>query len=51
VALDHPFVLLTPLCVTTAVGARVLRTGPVRVRRGWRPADRTREPETAASSP
>ncbi|MFJ8543372.1 MFS transporter [Streptomyces sp. NPDC093586] len=40
VALNHAFVLLTLLCVTTAVGARVLRTG----------ADRTRESERAASS-
>ncbi|MFD5913420.1 MFS transporter [Streptomyces massasporeus] len=28
VPLNHAFVLLTLLCVTTAVGARVLRTGP-----------------------
>ena len=41
VALDHAFVLLTLLCVTTAVGAGVLRTGP---------ADRTHGREMAASS-
>ncbi|WP_261398756.1 MFS transporter [Streptomyces misionensis] len=40
VALDHAFVLLTLLCVTTAVGARVLRTG----------ADHTRQSEMAAGS-
>ncbi|MFD6327252.1 MFS transporter [Streptomyces sp. NPDC058442] len=39
VALNHAFVLLTLLCATTAVGARVLRTG----------SDRTRESELAAS--
>ncbi|CAL9462094.1 Inner membrane protein YbjJ [Streptomyces sp. enrichment culture] len=33
VALNHAFVLLTLLCVTTAVGARVLRTGPDRAPR------------------
>lgn len=38
VALGHAFVLLTLLCVTTAVGARVLRTG----------ADHTRQSEMAA---
>lgn len=32
VALNHAFVLLTLLCVTTAVGARVLRTGAVHTR-------------------
>ncbi|MCX5262537.1 MFS transporter [Streptomyces sp. NBC_00199] len=32
VPLDHAFFLLTLLCVTTAVGARVLRTGPERAR-------------------
>ncbi|MEU6914948.1 MFS transporter [Streptomyces olindensis] len=32
VALNHAFVLLTLLCLTTAVGARVLRTGPDRAR-------------------
>ncbi|MFF9042052.1 MFS transporter [Streptomyces sp. NPDC014892] len=51
VALNHAFVLLTLLCVTTAVGARVLRTDPILVRQGEREADRTRERETAASSP
>ncbi|MFJ7043399.1 MFS transporter [Streptomyces sp. NPDC101112] len=51
VALDHAFVLLTLLCVTTAVGARVLRADPVPVRRGEGPADRTRQRETAAGSP
>lgn len=39
VALNHAFVLLTLLCVTTAVGARVLRTG----------ADHTRESEMAVT--
>ncbi|MEU5090634.1 MFS transporter [Streptomyces sp. NPDC021356] len=39
VALNHAFVLLTLLCVTTAVGARVLRTG----------ADHTRQSEMAAA--
>ncbi len=33
VALNHAFVLLTLLCVTTAVAAGVLRTGPQRTRR------------------
>ncbi|MFF4440011.1 MFS transporter [Streptomyces sp. NPDC001621] len=33
VALNHAFVLLTLLCVTTAVAAGVLRTGPERTRR------------------
>ncbi|MFF9155190.1 MFS transporter [Streptomyces sp. NPDC014846] len=33
VALNHAFVLLTLLCVTTAVGAGVLRIGPERTRR------------------
>ncbi|MFJ6564754.1 MFS transporter [Streptomyces sp. NPDC091412] len=33
VALNHAFVLLTLLCVTTAVGARVLRTGSDRTPR------------------
>ncbi|WP_245687474.1 MFS transporter [Streptacidiphilus griseoplanus] len=33
VALGHAFVLLTVLCATTAVGARVLRTGPDRTPR------------------
>ncbi|MFF5372925.1 MFS transporter [Streptomyces sp. NPDC013187] len=41
VALNHAFVLLTLLCVTTAVGAGVLRTGP----------DRTRRREMAANTP
>ncbi|PPS71526.1 MFS transporter [Streptomyces sp. 46] len=41
VALNHTFVLLALLCVTTAVGAGVLRTGP----------DRTREREMAANTP
>ncbi|MFI6370623.1 MFS transporter [Streptomyces sp. NPDC050546] len=50
VALNHAFVLLTLLCVTTAVGARVLRTDPVRVRQGERATDRTRERETAAGN-
>ncbi|MFD4542941.1 MFS transporter [Streptomyces bauhiniae] len=40
VALNHAFVLLTLLCVTTAVGARVLRSG----------AGHTRESEMAAGS-
>lgn len=40
VALDHAFVLLILLCVTTAVGAGVLRTGP----------DRGREREMAATT-
>ena len=40
VALNHTFLLLTLLCVTTAVGARVLRAEP----------DRTRPREPAASS-
>ncbi|WP_037677864.1 MFS transporter [Streptomyces griseus] len=40
VALNHAFVLLTLLCATTAVGARVLRTG----------SERTRRPEMAGSS-
>ncbi|MCF1593523.1 MFS transporter [Streptomyces muensis] len=40
VALNHAFVLLTLLCVTTAVGARVLRTG----------SDGTRRPGTAVGS-
>ncbi|MER7483702.1 MFS transporter [Streptomyces sp. NPDC126510] len=39
VALNHAFVLLTLLCVTTAVGAGVLRTGS---------DDSTRRPEMAA---
>ncbi|MFC9131985.1 MFS transporter [Streptomyces sp. NPDC057099] len=39
VALNHAFVLLTLLCVTTAVGAGVLRTGPDRTRRREMPAD------------
>ncbi|MEI5521213.1 MFS transporter [Streptomyces brasiliscabiei] len=47
VALDHAFVLLILLCVTTAVGARVLRTEPVVVRRGERAADRARERDMA----
>ncbi|MDG5806090.1 MFS transporter [Streptomyces ossamyceticus] len=51
VALDHAFVLLTLLCVTTAMGARVLRADPAPARRGEGPADRTRERATAASSP
>ncbi|MER5477585.1 MFS transporter [Streptomyces sp. NPDC002734] len=38
VALDHAFILLTLLCVTTALGAGVLRTASV---------DRTRRSETA----
>ncbi|GAA2289513.1 MFS transporter [Streptomyces hawaiiensis] len=41
VALNHAFVLLTLLCVTTAVGAGVLRTGP----------DRTRRREMAVNTP
>ncbi|WP_405016606.1 MFS transporter [Kitasatospora sp. NBC_00070] len=41
VALNHTFVLLTLLCATTAVAARVLRTGP----------DRTHRTETVAASP
>ncbi|MFE5813088.1 MFS transporter [Streptomyces sp. NPDC056479] len=40
VALNHAFVLLTLLCATTAVGARVLRPG----------SDRTQQSEMAASS-
>ncbi|MFF7309893.1 MFS transporter [Streptomyces sp. NPDC008137] len=39
VALNHAFVLLTLLCVTTAVGAGVLRTGPDRTRRREMPAN------------
>ncbi|MET9960032.1 MFS transporter [Streptomyces sp. NPDC006326] len=39
VALNHAFVLLTLLCVTTAVGAGILRTG----------SDRTRQSEMARS--
>ncbi|MET7691281.1 MFS transporter [Streptomyces sp. NPDC005483] len=50
VSLDHAFVLLTLLCVTTAVGARVLRTDPVVVRRGERADDRTRKRGTAADT-
>ncbi|MDX2677031.1 hypothetical protein [Streptomyces soliscabiei] len=50
VALNHAFVLLTLLCVTTAVGAGVLRTGPVAVRQDERAAGRAREPETAADT-
>ncbi|TCR18664.1 fucose permease [Streptomyces sp. BK205] len=50
VSLDHAFVLLALLCVTTAVGARVLRTDPVVVRRGERAAaDESREHETAGT--
>ncbi|MDX3383857.1 MFS transporter [Streptomyces niveiscabiei] len=50
VSLDHSFVLLALLCVTTAVGARVLRTDPVVVRRGDRAAaDGAREHETAGN--
>lgn len=46
VALGHAFVLLALLCVTTAVGARVLRTEPALVRRSeGAPADGTRELE------
>ncbi|WP_234352806.1 MFS transporter [Streptomyces sp. NRRL B-1140] len=41
VALNHAFVLLTLLCVTTAVGAGVLRTGS---------DDSTRRPEMAAGT-
>nr|WP_112475403.1 ROK family protein [Streptomyces sp. ST1020] len=48
VALDHAFVLLTLLCVTTAAGAGVLRTTPSVVRRGGPAADRTRQAETTA---
>ncbi|MFK4188893.1 hypothetical protein ACI2L4_33650 [Streptomyces sparsogenes] len=53
VALDHAFVLLTPPCVTTAVGARVLRTGPDLIRQAGTEtaAGRTRRPETAADHP
>ncbi|WP_437078080.1 MFS transporter [Streptomyces sp. enrichment culture] len=40
VALNHAFVLLSLLCATTAVGARVLRTG----------SDRTRESEPVAGN-
>ncbi|MFD5951429.1 MFS transporter [Streptomyces collinus] len=39
VALNHAFVLLTLLCVTTAVGARVLRTGSDSTRRREMAAD------------
>jgi hypothetical protein len=39
VALNHAFVLLILLCVTTAVGAGVLRTGPERSRRHEMAAD------------
>ncbi|PWG13395.1 MFS transporter [Streptomyces sp. V2] len=48
VALDHAFVLLTLLCVTTAAGAGVLRTTPSVVRRGGPAADRTRQAQTTA---
>ncbi|WEH13220.1 MFS transporter [Streptomyces sp. VNUA24] len=48
VALDHAFVLLALLCLTTAVGARVLRTDPVVVRRGEGTADPARERDMAA---
>ncbi|GAQ60769.1 MFS transporter [Streptomyces scabiei] len=48
VALDHAFVLLALLCLTTAVGARVLRTDPVVVRRGESAADPARERAMAA---
>ncbi|MER6560030.1 MFS transporter [Streptomyces sp. NPDC001027] len=48
VALDHAFVLLTLLCVTTAVGAGVLRTGSSVVRRGGPAVDPARRAETAA---
>ncbi|MFM9594797.1 MFS transporter [Streptomyces scabiei] len=48
VALDHAFVLLALLCLTTAVGARVLRTDPVVVRRGDGAADPARERDLAA---
>ncbi|MDX3520609.1 MFS transporter [Streptomyces scabiei] len=48
VALDHAFVLLTLLCLTTAVGARVLRTDPVIVRRGESAADPAHERDMAA---
>lgn len=59
VALNHAFVLLTLLCVTTAVGARVLRTGPDLIRpaqtetaadRTRRPADHPRQCEMAAGN-
>ncbi|MHC3472629.1 MFS transporter [Streptomyces sp. 7R007] len=43
VALDHAFVLLTLLCVTTALGAGVLRTGSTVVHRGGTATDRTRQ--------
>ncbi|MEU6356251.1 MFS transporter [Streptomyces sp. NPDC047072] len=52
VELNQAFVLLTLLCVTTAVGAGVLRTDPVVVRRGERvAADGTREQEMAGNTP
>lgn len=50
VALNHAFILLALLCVTTAVGAGVLRTDAIVVRRGERADDRTRERETAANT-
>ncbi|MFF6951150.1 MFS transporter [Streptomyces iakyrus] len=50
VALNHAFVLLTLLCVTTAAGAGVLRTDPSVVRRGGPAADRTRQAETTAGN-
>ncbi|MEH0467482.1 MFS transporter [Streptomyces sp. B21-097] len=51
VSLDHAFVLLALLCVTTAVGARVLRTDPVVVRRGERAAaDGPREHELCGNT-
>lgn len=40
VALDHAFVLLALLCVSTVVGAGVLRTGPARSRGPEMAADR-----------
>ncbi|MDX2602359.1 MFS transporter [Streptomyces caniscabiei] len=52
VALDHAFVLLILLCVTTAVGARVLRTGPGLIRQAeTETADHPRGPETVADHP
>ncbi|MDX2861064.1 MFS transporter, partial [Streptomyces scabiei] len=51
VALDHAFVLLALLCLTTAVGARVLRTGPVVVRRGESAADPARAERDLVTHP
>lgn len=50
VALNHAFVLLALLCVTTAVGAGVLRTGSSVVHGGGTAADRTREAGMASGN-